>query len=220
MKMNKKLIVATAACAALLIGSISTSLAWLLDTTDEVKNTFSTSTLGVTLTETDPTLTTENKNVAGLNIQMVPGWTYHKDPKVTVNAKSEDCYVFLKVEKSAGLDTFLAYTISDEWTVLQSASTDTYTVYCREYTKNNASQTYDILVEGTYNSYSYADNQVLVKPEITKEQMDAQTSNLTFTFTAYASQYWKNKNTNTKFEALDAWNNVQDNPANPSATNP
>ena len=90
-KVNKKLVVATAACAALLVGSISTSLAWLVDKTGDVTNTFTDSDINIKLEET-----------TGNNYKMIPGWTIPKDPKVTVADDSEDCYVFVKVTEDLG----------------------------------------------------------------------------------------------------------------------
>lgn len=190
MKMNKKLIVATAACAALLIGSISTSLAWLLDTTNTVENKFISSTLGVTLTETGTT-----NNVK--EYDMVPGWTYDKNPKVTVAANSEPCYVFLKVEKSNDLDDFLAYTFDNTtWNKVPGVAN----VYYTEYTTSTSDMIYNILLAGKYESEStgvtidYAADKVVVKPEVTKDMMDdlkEAGDELTFKFTAAAVQYYK-----------------------------
>ena len=206
MKMNKKLIVATAACAALLIGSISTSLAWLLDTTNTVENKFHSSTIDVELTETS--------NDDDYLYDMVPGWTYDKNPTVTVSADSEPCYVFLKVEKSANLDQFLAYTFNNQWTPVSVGSN----VYYIEYTGATGA-TYDILLGGTYtpptnlvngSEIIYTDGQVVVKSEVTKDMMDdlkEAGDELTFKFTAAAVQYYKADG--VPFSVEDAYKLVQ-----------
>lgn len=216
MKMNKKLIVATAACAALLVGSISTSLAWLLDTTDTVTNKFNPSTLGVTLTESQ---TTQNVR----EYDMVPGWTYTKDPIVTVAANSEPCYVFLKVEKSQNLEDYLAYTFDNStWKKLAGVEGVDNVYFTKYETTSTNAITYPILLGGTYTASSgteieYSANQVVVKSDVTKEMMEALNSTaLEFKFTAYASQLMKNAT--TEFTVQEAWANVKDNPSNPSAT--
>ena len=65
------------AIVALVSVTVGGTLAWLTAETTEVKNTFSTSNIGVELKET----TTEYK--------MVPGWDIAKDPKAWVTEGSE-----------------------------------------------------------------------------------------------------------------------------------
>lgn len=170
----------------LLVGAaIGGTLAWLTATTEEVQNTFSTSDINITLTET-----------TGTSYQMIPGWTITKDPLVTVKAGSEDCYLFVKIEKSANFDSFMEYTVADGWTAL----TDVDGVYYRVVGPNAADQAFAVL----------ADNTVTVKGIVTKEMMNALTASTypTLTFTAYASQYYKNNT--TAFTAAEAWANVSD----------
>ena len=78
------------ALALLAGGAVGGTLAWLLDSTDKIENTFSPSSIDVTLSETTQAY------------KMVPGWTIAKDPKVKISADSEDCYLFIKVEKTGG----------------------------------------------------------------------------------------------------------------------
>lgn len=168
----------------LLVGAaIGGTLAWLTATTEEVQNTFSTSDINITLTET-----------TGTSYQMIPGWTITKDPLVTVKAGSEDCYLFVKIEKSANFDSFMEYTVADGWTALAGVDG----VYYRVVNANASDQEFAVL----------ADNTVTVKGTVTKEMMNALTASTypTLTFTAYASQYYKNNT--TAFTAAEAWANV------------
>lgn len=168
----------------LLVGAaIGGTLAWLTATTEEVQNTFSTSDINITLTET-----------TGTSYQMIPGWTITKDPLVTVKAGSEDCYLFVKIEKSANFDSFMEYTVADGWTALTGVDG----VYYRVVNANASDQEFAVL----------ADNTVTVKGTVTKEMMNALTASTypTLTFTAYASQYYKNNT--TAFTAAEAWANV------------
>lgn len=199
MKMNKKLIVATAACAALLIGSISTSLAWLLDSSEQVVNVFNTSTIGVSLDEDESVF------------DMVPGWTIDKDPVVTVADNSEDCYVFIKINESIGADIrlssesnaltfsdYIDYAVADGWTPLESKLAAEATeveraavkgVYYREVMSADYEKSFNILGASgddapTYDikntpddtsddvPYAWEENMVLTKPTVTKQMMD------------------------------------------------
>ena len=126
--------------------------------------------------------------------------TISKDPKATVLSGSEECYLFVKLDKSANFDTYLEYVIADGWTKLEGV---TDTVYYRKV------QTADI---GTAYSVLKGD-QVTVKGEVTKAMMDGLTTETLpkLTVTAYASQL--HKNATTEFTAAEAWANV--NPTNP-----
>lgn len=158
------------------------TLAWLTDSTEQVKNTFTTSDISVTLTET-----------TGTDYQMVPGYTIAKDPKATVTDGSEECYLFVKLEKSANFDDYLEYTMADGWTKLDNVDG----VFYREVNENAMGTEYSVL----------ANDQVAVKGTVTKEMMEtAQTSQPTLTVTAYASQLYKNST--EKFSPTEAWANV------------
>ena len=182
----------------LVIGCVAGgTLAWLNAKTEEVKNTFSTSDIGVTLGETTNTY------------KMVPGWTIAKDPKATVTSGSEDCYLFVKVEKSNNFDTYMDMAIDSQWTALED-QTGVYYIKIDEDSEKNVA--YNVLGEGkvTYENveYAWADNQVLVKPTVTEAMMKtAKTSQPTLTFTAYAVQLMKNNT--TEFTAAEAWTQAQ-----------
>lgn len=182
----------------LVIGCVAGgTLAWLNAKTEEVKNTFSTSDIGVTLGETTNTY------------KMVPGWTIAKDPKATVTSGSEDCYLFVKVEKSNNFDTYMDMAIDSQWTALED-QTGVYYIKIDEDSEKNVA--YNVLGEGkvTYENveYAWADNQVLVKPTVTEAMMKtAKTSQPTLTFTAYAVQLMKNNT--TEFSAAEAWTLAQ-----------
>lgn len=188
----------------LVIGCVAGgTLAWLTATSNEVNNVFTTSDIGVTLEESDD-----------LNLKMVPGWTITKDPKATVTAGSEDCYLFVKVEKSANFDDFMTYKIADGWNKLPNTDGVYYMVFD---SKDNANENemgvpYSVL----------ANDQVLVSEKVTKEQMNAfdadQDGSLSdeekkalpnLSFTAYAVQLYSANG--TKFSAEAAWAMVNGN---------
>lgn len=178
----KPLLVAMA--VVLLIGCVAGgTLAWLTSTTPEVTNTFTTSDITIRLDET-----------TGTQYKMIPGWTITKDPKVTVKAGSEKCYVFVKVEESDNFDDFMTYSIitgENAWTELTGVTdTDKVKVYYRVVDAFAATSDMEFPI--------LEDNKVRVNAEVTKEMMNAlnQTgaAKPTLTFQAAAIQY-KDSNT-------------------------
>ena len=177
----KKKTIALIVCLTLIIGcAVGGTIAWLTDQTAAVTNTFTAGDVDIDLTET-----------TGTSYKMVPGNTITKDPKVTVVAGSEACWLFVKVEKSNNFDTFMTYTMADGWTALDGVSG----VYYREVAATSVNTDFPVI----------KDNQVSVKGEVTKVQLDAlnEDTQPTLTFTAYACQ---KDNVNT---AADAWAKVQ-----------
>ena len=178
----------------LIVGiSVGGTLAWLTATTESVVNTFTTSGIEITLAESDD-----------LDLKMVPGHTITKDPKATVKAGSEDCFLFVKLEKSTNFDTFMTYTIADGWEELTSAAGPNYEVYYRVFDSKDNTNTN---AKGT--AYSILkDDQVTVKGNVTKADMNALTTATypTLTVTAYASQLYKSAS--EKFTPADAWDIV------------
>ena len=162
--MRKKVWLSVAAIALVLCCAIGGTLAWLSAKTDSVKNTFTVGDINIDLTET-----------TGGTYKMVPGNTLGKDPKVTVKAGSEACWLFVKVEESENFDAFMTYAIADGWTALSGVGG----VYYREVPATDADADFTVL----------KNNQVIVKEDVTKQQLQGVKDNLpTMTFTAYAVQ--------------------------------
>ncbi len=162
--MKKKILVACLCVALAVLTIAGTTLAYLTATTESVTNTFTVGNIDITLAETKT------------DFKMVPGSTIAKDPKVTVKAGSEDCWLFVKVEKSTNLDRFIAYTIDSGWTALSGVNG----VYYREVSAAATDTNFSVL----------AGDQVTVNTTVTKPMMDALTQSTypTLTFTAYAVQ--------------------------------
>lgn len=148
----------------LLIGcAIGGTVAWLTAKTDPVVNTFTYGDINIKLTET-----------TGKDYKIIPGVDIPKDPKVTVNANSEACWLFVKVQEAGTfVDGKVTYSIADGWTAL-TGQTD---VYYREVSAATTDTEYYVL-EG---------NKVTVSDTLTKEDIQNIT-NPTLTFTAYAVQ--------------------------------
>ena len=194
--MKKKGLAMVLALVLLAVCAVSGTLAWLTAKSDTVVNTFTTSDIEVKLEETKGTTVT-----GGKEFKMIPGYDLEKDPKAWVVAGSEDCYLFVKLEKSTSFDTYLEYNIADGWTKLEGEGI-TDTIYYR-------------VVDGTTNqigtAYSVLKNdQVTVKGSVTKAQMNALDAEgavkPTLTITAYASQLYKSAG--VEFTAAEAWANV------------
>ena len=183
--MNKRRILALVlACVLCVCIGIGGTLAWLTAQTTPVQNTFTTSDINITLTETGAT---NNAN----SYQMVPGFTITKDPTVTVATESEDCYLFVKLEKSSNFDSFMTYSVASGWTELTTGSG----IYYRVVNKTDTTREFGVI----------AGNTVTVKSDVTKAQMNALTDSTqpTLTVTAYASQLYKTNG--TQFTAAEAW---------------
>lgn len=178
--MKKKLTVSLAVLALVACMAAGATLAWLTAKTSSVTNTFTYGDINIELKET-----------TGESYKMVPGNTIAKDPKVTVKANSEACWLFVKVEKSGNFDSFMEYGIASGWTKLDGVDG----VYYREVASPTDDTVFDVL----------KDNSVTVKTTVTKEQFNSLTSTTmpTLTFTAYACQ---KDNVST---AADAWNLVK-----------
>lgn len=153
--------------------AVGGTLAWLISQTNPVVNTFTYGDININLAET-----------TGTDYKIIPGVNISKDPKVTVKANSEACWLFVKVEKNDWNDK-VTYEIADGWTAL----TDHTGVYYRAVDAVTADTSFDVLKE----------NQVTVSDTLTKEDIKGITTNPTLTFTAYAVQ--KDGSTN----AADAW---------------
>lgn len=183
--MKKKILASVVAVALAACCVIGGTLAWLTDKTDSKVNTFTVGDVNIDLTETTTTY------------KILPGTEIAKDPKVTVEADSEACYLFVKVEQSANWLTDMTYSVdTPAWTKLDGVDNVYYRVVDAETAKAGAEY------------YVLKDNKVVVSENLTKEEIEAVSANApTLTFTAYAVQYMKN---NTEhFEPAEAWAKVQ-----------
>lgn len=172
-------------------GVIGGTVAWLTATSDEVVNTFTTSDINVELKETKT------------DFKMIPGYTIEKDPKATVLSGSEECWLFVKLEKSTNFDSYLTYSMADGWYLVDGQTN----VYARKVESKDIGTAYSVL----------KDDQVTVLGSVTKEMMEeanTETMKPTLTITAYASQL--HKNATEVFTAVEAWANV--NPTSSTTT--
>ena len=172
----------------LVIGCVAGgTVAWLVAKTDPVVNTFTYGNINITLAET-----------TGEDYKIIPGKDIPKDPKVTVTAGSEACWLFVKVEKVGDIGTSttdpVRYAIDTGWTQLKDKDgKDVSGVYYR-------------LVDAVDNDTAFnvlKDNKIIVSGELTKETINGYAvQQPKLTFTAYAVQKENIDN------AADAWAKV------------
>ena len=219
---GKKSLALILALTLMVGGVIGGTLAWLADSSKVVTNTFTTSDISIELKETKS------------SFQMIPGWTIDKDPKVSVNKDSEDCYLFVKIEgenadiaantgnnaNTYSLGDYVVYALETDWIKLEVEEN----VFYRVVNKNETTKTFSVLGAGQYTdpmdatktddavTVEWAQDQVAVKPSVTKEKMaTANTTAPKLIFTAYAVQ--ENDTNNTQFTPDAAWALAKDLPA-------
>lgn len=124
------------------------------------------------------------------NYEIMPGTIITKDTSVSVKAKSEDCWLYVKIDKSTNFDEFMTYEVADGWISLE----DNDNVYYREVSKMASDQKYNVIKNNVIN----------VKSELTRQMIDSISENYpTLTVTAYAVQ--RDNNIDALNNALDAW---------------
>ena len=152
-------IAALIAAIVLFIGcTAGGTVAWLVSKPAAITNVFTVGNINAELTETKK------------EFKIVPGVDIAKDPVATVEANSENCYLFVKLTeenwptfteatKAGSTTRKVEYEIADGWTELESE----HGVYYREVTKKDTDQPFDVL----------KGNKVTVSSTLTKENADA-----------------------------------------------
>lgn len=183
----KKVIVSIVAIV-LLCGCVAGgTYAWLMDQTAPVVNTFTVGDINITLTE----------DIDKSTLKMIPGQELAKDPKVTVKANSEACWLFVKIEATENIEEYLTYSVATGWTALDGETG----VYYRDVASATAADQEFPVLEG---------NKVTVNQGLTRSDLQAVTNgtkSVQLSFTAYAVQ-------KAGFDsAAEAWEVVSPTPA-------
>lgn len=100
MKTKTKALV-LALCAVLLVVTTVFATMAYLTSTDKVTNTFTVGNVKITLDEAKVDLygvKDGTERVQANTYKLIPGHEYTKDPTIHVDANSEDCYLFVKLE--------------------------------------------------------------------------------------------------------------------------
>ena len=149
--------------------AVGGTAAWLAAKSEPIASTFTFGDINITLTETDP-----QEQPA----KIIPGVDIPKALKVTVQADSVDCWLFVKVEQTG---TFVpdkvTYAIADGWTNGDGTRIPEG-FYYREVRDVTADRVFHVL----------KDDKITVSKELTKEEVQNITDQPTLTFTAYAVQ--------------------------------
>lgn len=181
--MKKKTISMLIALVLVLCCVVGGTLAYLMDETDTVTNTFTAGDVDITLdeakvNENGKIINPDDRWTTGNEYQMIPGNTYDKDPKVVVKANSEACYLYVEFVEENNAQTYLNYTFdATGWTQGDGTSIPS-NVWYREVADTDADQSW----------YLLKDNQIVVDAkEVRKDNMETATK-AELIFTAYAIQ--------------------------------
>lgn len=180
--MRKKIGITVTALALVLCFAIGGTLAWLMDKTESVQNTFTAGDVDITLTETKNPDGSNNTDGTAWSAQMIPGTTYTKNPCVTVTEETDvDCYLFVKFVEEGNASTYLTYTstltATNGWTQGDGTNIPS-NVWYREVAVTDSVKSWNLL-EG---------DEITVNADVvTKENMEA-AANAKLTYTAYAVQ--------------------------------
>lgn len=194
-KTLRKVLPVLALVLVVAVASVGGTLAWLTATTQEVKNTFTVGDVSIKLEETGTTRDEKTGNDSK-TFHIIPGTDIVKDPTVTVDKGSEDCYLFVKVDvanwpdakEDDGETLKVKYEIAAGWTLVDG----TTNVYYREVSADAAKdQSFDVLktlkpVGDDGKKYT-----VIVSENLTKEEaakIGKNNNAPTLTFKAYAIQ--------------------------------
>ena len=149
--------------------AVGGTAAWLAAKSEPIASTFTFGDINITLTETDP---------QEQPTKIIPGVDIPKDLRVTVQADSVDCWLFVKVEQTG---TFVpdkvTYAIADGWTKGDGPQIPE-NVYYRQVNGATDDSVFSVL----------KDDKITVSNTLTKEDIQNITNQPTLTFTAYAIQ--------------------------------
>lgn len=189
-RMSKRTLVLTLAAVLSVTGVTAGTLAWLVDESNKVVNTFTYGDVDIELDESvvdengypvdengdslydedgKPLVDEDGDGVSdippattneGNEYNMVPGKTLTKDPKVTVAEGSEDCWVFVEVTESENFDDFMTYAIAEGWTLLEGTDNVYYMAVDAE---EVAEEALELPV--------LANNEITVNADVTREML-------------------------------------------------
>ncbi|MBO5967571.1 MAG: hypothetical protein J6S14_03605 [Clostridia bacterium] len=148
MKTRTKALLLALSAVLLVVSTVMATMAYLTYTTQTVQNTFTVGQVVISLDESvvsEYGVATSERTKTGNQYKLIPGHTYDKDPTITVETGSEECWVFAKLDD--GLGEASAITINEGWT--QMTTTDGSLVYAYN-TKMNVGDTATLFEEFTF----------------------------------------------------------------------
>lgn len=148
--------------------AVGGTAAWLAAKSEPIASTFTFGDININLTETDP---------QEQPTKIIPGVDIPKDLKMTVQANSVDCWLFVKVEEAGTfVNGKVTYSIDDGWTKGDGSIPEG--VYYREVSGVTADREFSVL----------KGDKITVSNTLTKEEIQNIADDPTLTFTAYAVQ--------------------------------
>lgn len=108
--MKKKTLISIIAVALVICVSIGGVLAYLTAKTNTITNTFTVGKVDLSLTETWNTDSDGDGTNDSWSAKIIPGKEYTKDPVVTVEADSEECWLFVKFDENNSPANYFDYT--------------------------------------------------------------------------------------------------------------
>lgn len=187
-ELNKsKSIIITASLVIVLAIVIGTTYAWLSSKTTLLSNTFTYGDINISIIESD---TNDEDGDSSTNSYVImPGANITKDTKVIVESGSEDCYLFIKINKANDFDKYMTYSVEDKWIKLDGYED----VFYIEVDKKIEDQTFKVL----------KDDVIKVNSELTYADINDIEIYPTMTISAYAVQ--RNENMDAIDSPIKAW---------------
>ena len=153
---KKKSFVLIFSCILLLIVVVNGTIAWLKSESNLLISKFSYGNIKIFITEED----VNDENIK--NYEIVPGAKIKKNTTITVEENSEDCWLFVVIEKSDNFDDFMNYLLDDGWIELEQYEN----IYYRKVDKKNEKQIYSV----------FKDDIVYVNSDITRALFNSLTN--------------------------------------------
>ena len=196
MKTKCKALLLALCAVSLVTASVLGTMAYLTST-DNVENTFTVGSVAITMDETDVDNSSPDKNRDQANsYKLLPGQTYTKDPIIHVDPKSEECFLFVKVENGiaaieANDNTVASQMTKKGWKLVEG------NVYVYVGTENGASAPVAVKANATIPVFE----KIKIADSVSGTQL-ADYKGKTITVTAYAVQKAGFEN----MAAADIWN--------------
>lgn len=167
--------------------AITGTVAWLVDKTDTVQDTFTYGKVDIELVDgnnSDVLWKTNEDNRDAKANKLIPGATIPFTPYVKVVKGSEDCYVFVEITNanlSAGnpaKDLFNNYTVTTDWEVVETTTDTVVYIYKNKVSLNADAHQWLQIIDGN----ALKVNTALANGDVTSSATPA------ITITAYAIQ--------------------------------
>lgn len=140
-------------CCLMILGTVSfKTYAWFSSKTQTINSLFTYGDIKISIIDDDI-----KENEPKINYNIMPGSKIEKSTRVKVSKGSEDCWLFVEINKSDNFDIFMTYEIDEEWKLLD----DTSNIYYKEVSKQNNDQEFSIIKDNVVSVRTEIDNKTL-----------------------------------------------------------